>query len=67
MDRIIRFLLGVVFFLAGMLFLSGTLQIVAYVLAAIAFFTAFFRFCGLYTILGVSTCPVEESPKPTTN
>lgn len=55
-DRIIRFILAVVFGAAGYFYLTGTLAIVAYVLAVIMLFTALTGFCGLYTLLHINTC-----------
>jgi predicted phage tail protein len=53
-DRIIRIVLGVVIIGAGVFYgsLWGVLGLV--VLA-----TGVFRWCGLYTLLGVSTCKIE--------
>jgi len=39
---------------------TGTLGIVALVAAGIMVFTSLFSFCGLYTLIGVNTCPLEQ-------
>lgn len=62
-DRIIRLLVAAV--LVGLILtntVEGTLAWVCGVGAAAALITAVFRFCGLYTILGISTCKVTSQP-----
>ena len=54
-DRIIRLILAVVLGAAGYFYLTGTLAIVAYVLAAIMLFTALSGFCALYPLLKINT------------
>jgi hypothetical protein len=56
-DRIIRF--GVAILLAILYFtgvVTGTLGIIFLVAAVILALTATFKLCGLYAILGMSTC-----------
>jgi hypothetical protein len=57
-DKIIRWAIGVVIIIVGALFRSwwGLLGI-------IPILTAIFSFCGLYTILGISTCKDHPAPK----
>lgn len=60
-DRIIRLLVAAI--LAALILtgtVEGTLAWVCGVGAAAAVVTAVFRFCGLYTILGISTCKVAS-------
>jgi hypothetical protein len=60
-DRIIRLVIAAV--LGGLILtntVEGTLAWVCGVGAAAAVLTAVFRFCGLYTILGISTCKVAS-------
>jgi energy-converting hydrogenase Eha subunit H len=60
-DRIIRLVDAAV--LGGLILtntVEGTLAWVCGVGAAAAVLTAVFRFCGLYTILGISTCKVAS-------
>ena len=55
-DRSVRMLAAIV--IVALFFtkvISGTLAVVLMVLAAVLFFTAFFRFCPLYKIFGVNT------------
>jgi len=59
-DKIIRFVIAaiiIVLFLTKVI--SGTLGIVLLVVAGIAILTALFSFCGLYTVLGITTCKTK--------
>ncbi len=58
-DRVIRAVLGVSL---GVLayFMIGWLQIVLGVMAVVLVFTAITGFCGLYTLLGINTCPLPK-------
>jgi len=58
MIRVILALLLAVLVITGVV--EGTLSIVLVVAAAILLFTSFMSFCGLYTLLGISTCPVKK-------
>jgi uncharacterized protein HemY len=61
MDRGIRILAALV--LAGLFFsgtVTGTLGYVLLAVAAIFVLTSLVSFCPLYTLLGFSTCPIEE-------
>jgi hypothetical protein len=61
-DKIIRLLVATV--LAILYFtgvVSGTLGIVLLIVAVVFAATAFIGFCGLYTLLGISTCPVKRT------
>lgn len=60
LDRIIRVIVGSVALVTGFFWLAGTAQIVAYVVGAIALLTGLVGFCGLYAILGVSTCKIKK-------
>ena len=59
-DRVIRLLIAAV---AVFLFyngtLTGTMGIVALVVAAVFTLTSVVSFCPLYRIVGLSTCPVS--------
>jgi ABC-type enterochelin transport system permease subunit len=62
LDRSIRFVAAAV--LAILYFtgvVSGTLGIVALVLAVVLLLTGTFRFCGLYIPFHMSTCKTEPS------
>lgn len=60
-DRIIRILIAVV---VGVLYftgtVTGTLGIILLVLAGVFLLTSFISFCPLYTLFGISTCPLKE-------
>ena len=61
MDRIIRVLVAIVavaLYLTGTL--TGTLGIVALVVAGIFLLTSVVSFCPLYTLFGISTCPTKK-------
>jgi hypothetical protein len=63
-DRIIRVILAVVM---GILYFTntvpGTLGLVLLILAVVFVATSLVGICGLYSLVGISTCPVK---KPTT-
>jgi len=60
-DRIIRLVIAAV--LAFLYFsgtLTGTLGIVALVVAAVFTLTSLVSFCPMYSLLGMSTCPLGK-------
>jgi Protein of unknown function (DUF2892) len=61
MDRTIRVIVAAfaaILYFTGVI--SGTLGIVALVLAGVFLATSLVSFCPLYTIFGVNTCPVKK-------
>lgn len=63
-DKIIRIALAV--FIGFLLYsdtISGTIGIIAFVLAVILVATSVFSFCPIYRVLGLSSCPVSEGKK----
>ncbi len=61
MDRSVRIgiaLLAVVLYFTDIL--SGTLGIVALVVAGVFLLTSVISFCPLYAIFGITTCPVKK-------
>ena len=61
-DRILRILVGLAFIAASAL---GYIGWWGYVVAAVALATGAIRFCPLYGLLGVNTCPVKlAQPQP---
>ena len=60
LDRVIRVVIGSVALLAAYFWLGGTAQLVAYIVGAIALVTGLIGFCGIYTILGISTRPIKK-------
>lgn len=59
-DREIRALLAIIIFAAGYFLLTGTLQIISFIIAAILLITAIIGFCGLYSVLGINTCKIPQ-------
>jgi hypothetical protein len=60
-DKLIRLVVAVI--LAVLFFtnvITGTLGIIALVVAVVFALTSTISFCPLYTILGISTCPVKK-------
>ena len=63
-DRMIRIAVAVL--VAVLLFakvITGVVAIVLAVLAAVFVLTSVVSFCPLYTIFGLSTCPVKQQGK----
>ncbi|MBN1823186.1 MAG: DUF2892 domain-containing protein [Endomicrobiales bacterium] len=61
-DRVVRVVLALV--IAALVFgkfVSGILALVLGALALILVFTAVVGWCGIYSLLGVNTCPVKPS------
>lgn len=61
-DRLIRISIAVV--LAVLYFLNiltGTLGIIALVVAAVFLLTSFLRFCPAYTLFGINTCKTSKT------
>jgi hypothetical protein len=60
-DRLIRLIIAAVL---GFLFyngtLSGTIGILAVVVAGVFALTSLLSFCPLYTLLGINTCSVKK-------
>lgn len=54
-DRLVRLLVAILGIAWWYLWLHGTVQIVVYVIGVIALFTSITWFCGLYTLLKIST------------
>jgi len=60
-DKIVRLIIAIV--LVTLYFtniVTGTLGIIALVLAGIAVVTAFMNFCGLYKLVGINTCKMKK-------
>ena len=65
-DRFFRAFVGVIFLELAVFWLSGTLQIAAYVVGGILVATAAIAFCPLYRIFGIGrgyACPVGQRPR----
>jgi len=60
-DRIIRLIIAAI--VAVLYFngtLTGTVGIIALVVAAVFVLTSLVSFCPLYTLIGFTTCPVKK-------
>jgi len=63
-DKIIRILIAViiaVLFFTGVV--KGTAGIVLLIFAGVLVVTSLVSFCGLYTVLGFTTCPKKNKPE----
>ncbi len=61
-DRLIRISIAVVFAVLYFLdILTGTLGIIALVVATVFLLTSFLRFCPAYTLLGINTCKTSKT------
>ncbi len=60
-DKIVRIIIAIVLItLYFTKIITGTLGIIALVLAGVAVATAFMNFCGLYKIVGINTCKMKK-------
>lgn len=59
-DRVARVVIGVVILAAGLTVVDGTLGVVLTVVAFVPLLTGIVGSCPLYSLLGVSTCPVKS-------
>ncbi len=60
-DKIIRLIIAaiaLILILSGVV--SGVLAIIIGVVGGMMLLTALFSCCGLYTLLGISTCPAKK-------
>lgn len=60
-DRIVRIVLGIGLLYAGVFYLTGTTQMVALILSVIALITGIVGFCGLYSMLGISSKKLKDN------
>ncbi len=63
LDRGIRAVVGVLALIAGFTMLSGLWQIIAGVVGLVLLVTAAIGICPLYSVLGISTCPVKPAER----
>ena len=60
-DKVIRIIIALI--IAALFYfkiITGTLGIILLVFAGILVLTSFISFCGLYTLLGINTCPMKN-------
>jgi hypothetical protein len=62
-DRVLRVLIGISFIYIGIFLLFGLIQII-FVLFGVGFLiNAITGFCGIYYLLGISTCRIPKKSK----
>jgi hypothetical protein len=61
LDRAIRMIIGIISLMVAAYLLEGALQIVAIVVGVVGLITGITGFCGLYTLFGISTCPIKKN------
>lgn len=60
-DRTMRLLLGIALITLGLThFVNGWLAIAAYILGAIALFTAALGYCPAWSLCGIKKCPLKS-------
>ncbi len=60
-ERIVRLVLGIVLIASGFLALSGSLQIIGYVIGAIMLLTGITAYCPLNALMGRNSCKVTPT------
>lgn len=59
LDRTIRMVAGVLSLYLSLFVLDGVFKTIALVLGIVLVITGSLGFCGLYTLLGINTCPIK--------
>lgn len=54
-DRVVRFILGVVFLIVGLFFVSDIFKIIFIFLSLVSISTSITGFCGIYKLFGINT------------
>ncbi len=60
LDQLLRFVCGTFAMLVGFLFIQGVFGIIIGILGVIAVVTGAIRYCGAYTLLGISTIESDQ-------
>lgn len=55
-DRYVRIIIAEVFFLGAYFWFGGVMQMLLIALGIVMLLTAFFGFCGIYKLFGITTC-----------
>lgn len=63
-DRIVRLFLAEILVISGYFWLGGVLATICITLGTVLAITAFTGFCGVYTLFGIKTCPIEKKKLP---
>ncbi|GIU68846.1 MAG: hypothetical protein KatS3mg002_0082 [Candidatus Woesearchaeota archaeon] len=61
-DRLIRFIIAIIFIILGFLYSPWW-----FIIAAIALITGLLGWCGLYSLFGWNTCKMNKSEKSSTS
>ncbi len=61
-DRVLRIVAGLVLIALA---ITNVVGLWGYVVGGIVLATGVFRFCGAYTLLGMSTCPMKAAEEET--
>jgi len=64
-DRLVRVSIGSLFLLAGFYWFGGTLQVVSSIVGIVVIITGLVGFCGIYSLLHISSCPMNKSKNNT--
>lgn len=59
-ERIVRFVLGIIFVAGSFYSLSGAAQIIGYAIGVIALLTAITRYCPLNSAMGRNSCVIKK-------
>lgn len=62
LDKLIRYIVALILVVTGAIVLKEMLfiGILLLVLALVLALTALFSFCGLYSLFGITTCPLKK-------
>ncbi len=62
-DRTIRGVIGIVLMAVALLGLQGGLQILVGTIGVVVLITGLVGYCGIYTLLGIQSCPIQKKGK----
>lgn len=62
-DRIIRIIVGIGIITYSSLYLQDNIKTIISILGIMILATGLVGWCGLYTLLGINTCPVKVKSK----
>jgi len=62
-DRVLRVIIGVAFIYIALSFLIGLIQFIFIIIGLGLLINAITGFCGIYYLLGISTCRIPKKSK----